>query len=361
MTLSVDIAASPGDFSLEIRFDSGGRVTSLFGRSGSGKTTLINLIAGLGKPDRGRIAIDGTVLLDTAVGIDLPPRRRRVGYVFQEARLFPHMSVKSNLLYGYRRVPEEERWADPALVIDLLGVGPVLQRRPAGLSGGEAQRVAIGRALLASPRLVLMDEPLASLDAGRKEELLPYLERLRDEMKVPIVYVSHTVDEVVRLADTVVLIDSGRVIASGPVNDVFSRLDLRPYTGRFEASVILRARVTGRDDAGGVTVLKHGGGQLKVPALPHPVGAEVRVRVRARDVALAVGEIGNLSIRNRLTASVAEIGALDDAIVEVRLDVAGDPLIARVTRDAIAALDLAPGSKVTALIKSTAIDNRDDD
>ncbi len=361
MTLSVDIRSTPGDFSLDVRFDSNGPVTSLFGRSGSGKTTLINLIAGLGKPDRGRIAIDDTILLDTAAGIDLPPHRRRVGYVFQEARLFPHMSVRSNLFYGYRRVPEKERWADPTLIIDLLGVGPVLQRRPAGLSGGERQRVAIGRALLASPRLVLMDEPLASLDAGRKDEVLPYLERLRDEMKVPIVYVSHTVDEVVRLADTVVLIDGGQVIASGPVNDVFSRLDLRPYTGRFEASVILRARVINHDAVGRVTVLEHGGGELRVPALPHPTGTEVRVRVRARDVALAVGEIGNLSIRNRLAASVVEIGAPDGAIVEVRLDVAGDPLIARVTRDAVAALDLAPGRQVTALIKSTAIDNRSDD
>jgi len=244
-------------------------------------------------------------------------------------------------------------------VVDLLGIAGLLDRRPADLSGGEKQRVAIGRALLASPRLLLMDEPLASLDAQRKAEILPYIERLRDDMKLPIVYVSHAVEEVARLADTLVLLADGKVAAAGSVNDVFARLELRPLTGQFEASVVLTARIIANDAAGGTTVLDHPGGRLSVALLPQPTGARARLRVRARDVALAIGPIGNLSIRNRLAGTVAEIAG-SGPVVEVRLDIAGEPLIARITREAARALDLKIGQPVTALIKSTAFDRLDD-
>ena len=356
MTLRVAVRKAMDSFTLDAGFASDGRVTALFGPSGSGKTTLVNLIAGLARPDEGAIAIDGTVLVDTARGIDVPPHRRRIGYVFQEGRLFPHISVRGNLLYGRRFSPRRDRWGSLEQVVDLLGIGGLLARRPATLSGGEKQRVAIGRALLASPRLLLMDEPLASLDEARKAEILPYIERLRDEMRLPIVYVSHALEEVARLADTIVLLAGGRSVAAGPINDILARLDLRPFTGQAEASVVLTAQVVGHDAEAGVTVLAHPAGRLYVPLSDAPAGSTVRVRVRARDVALAVGDPGLISIRNRLAATVAEIAVGPPPIVEIRLDIAGDPLVANVTRDAARALDLAVGRSVTALIKSVAFD-----
>jgi molybdate transport system ATP-binding protein len=356
MTLDVDIEANAGDFTLTAAFKSDGQVTALFGRSGAGKTTLVNLIAGLAKPKRGHIRLDDGALVDTASRINVPAHKRGVGYVFQEGRLFPHLSVRGNLDYGRRfgrggGAPLDE-------IADLLDIAPLLDRRPADLSGGEKQRVAIGRALLANPRLLLMDEPLASLDQRLKGEILPYIERLRDEMRLPIVYVSHAVEEVARLADTLVLLDGGRVIAAGSVNDVFGRLDLRAHTGAFEASVVLHARIAERSAA--ATVLDHPAGRISVGGMSGAVGTPVRLRVRARDVALAVGEPGNLSIRNRLMATIAEIGRVDEQTVEVKLNAGGEPLIARITPGAAEALALKVGQPVTALIKSTAFDRLDD-
>ena len=213
MSFDVDVEARAGDFALAVTFTAAAGLTALFGPSGAGKTSVLNMIAGVLKPSRGRIVVEGAVLFDSEQGINLAPNRRRVGYVFQDARLFPHMSVEHNLLYGYGLTPAEARYARPDHVTALLGLGPLLARRPSALSGGEQQRVAIGRALLASPKLLLMDEPLASLDAPRKEEILPYVERLRDEMRIPILYVTHSEAEVRRLAGAVVKIAGGRVIA----------------------------------------------------------------------------------------------------------------------------------------------------
>ena len=241
MTIAVDVTRRAGAFTLAADFTSEGRVTALFGRSGAGKTTLVNLVAGLIRPDAGRIAIDGETLVDTERGIDLPAHRRRIGYVFQESRLFPHLSVRSNLLYGRRLTPRAHRWGSLAATVDLLGIGHLLSRRPAGLSGGERQRVALGRALLASPRLLLLDEPLAALDEARKADLLPYIERLRDEMRLPILYVSHSIDEVARIADTMVVLADGKAVASGTVADILARTDLRPFTGQAEASAVITA------------------------------------------------------------------------------------------------------------------------
>jgi len=360
MTLSVNVTRTVGDFTLAADFASAGRLTALFGRSGAGKTTLVNLIAGLLRPDSGSIRLDDTVLVDTANGINVPTHKRGIGYVFQEGRLFPHLSVKGNLAYG-RGFARTRGAGGPSFddVVALLGIDALLARRPADLSGGEKQRVAIGRALLANPRILLMDEPLAALDHGRRAEILPYIERLRDEMRLPIVYVSHAVEEVARLADTLVLLADGRVVASGTVNAVFGRLDLRPYTGQFEASVVLNGRIVDHDESAGITFVDHAGGRLSVPRMAGAVGAPARLRVRARDVALAVGEPGNLSIRNRLAATVAEIAPGEGDAVEVRLDVGGDPLIARITRRAAKALGLTVGQPVVALIKSTAFDSLD--
>jgi molybdate transport system ATP-binding protein len=361
MTLIVDVERTAGGFPLAVRFTSDGQVTALFGKSGAGKTTLVSLIAGLLRPDRGRIALDDTVLVDTAAGIDVPAHRRGVGYVFQEGRLFPHLSVRGNLLYGQRFAHRRQAAASLDEVTALLGIRTLLERRPADLSGGEKQRIAIGRALLASPRLLLMDEPLASLDEERKNEILPYIERLRDELRLPIVYVSHAVEEVARLADTVVVLAGGRSVMAGGANEVFGRLDLGNLAGSFEPGTVLHARIAAQDPAGGATLLEHPAGQLSVSYRPGAVGAPVRLRVRARDVALAVGEPGLLSIRNRMAATVTEIAAPDGHGVDVKLDVGGEALVARITRSAVVALGLEVGRPVVALIKSTAFDRPQSD
>jgi molybdate transport system ATP-binding protein len=355
--LSVAVRHRFGSFVLDAAFDSAGGLTALFGRSGAGKTSLINAIAGLLRPERGRIIVDGAVLTDTERGVFVPARRRRIGYVFQEGRLFPHLTVRQNLLYGSWFAPKSGAADEVDRVIDLLGIGALLQRRPAHLSGGEKQRVAIGRALLARPRLLVMDEPLASLDEARKTEILPYIERLRDEASVPIVYVSHQVAEVARLATTLVVLSEGRVAAIGPTEAIMGRIDLFPLTGRAEAGAILATRVAGHDPAFGLTTLRAAAGELRVPHLDLPVGAALRVRIRARDVMIALQPPEGLSALNVLPGIVAEIGRTDGPIVEMRLDCAGEALIARLTRRSVETLGLAPGRPVYAVIKSIAFDH----
>jgi molybdate transport system ATP-binding protein len=356
--LEVDIEHRLGSFELDIRFRSGRGLTALFGRSGSGKTSVVNVIAGLVRPERGRVVIEGSVLIDTEHRISVPAHRRRVGYVFQEDRLFPHLTVRQNLLFG--------RWfaVGPALasrlddVVNLLGIGALLDRRPGRLSGGEKQRVAIGRALLASPRLLLMDEPLASLDARRKDEILPYIERLRDQAGVPIVYVSHAVAEVTRLANTIVLISDGRVRASGPLQEVMGRAELYPIAGRFEAGAVLAVRVVAHDDRWGLTELAGTFGTLTVARLPTPVGAALRVRIRARDVILAASPPTGISALNVLRGRVEALVPIEDAALEVQLRLGNERLLARVTRRSGSTLGLAPGCEVLAVIKTVAIDRR---
>ncbi|MCX5515671.1 molybdenum ABC transporter ATP-binding protein [Kaistia algarum] len=355
MTLRVDVRKRLGTFALDMRFEASGGLTALFGPSGSGKTTLVNLIAGLIAPDDGVIVLDGRVLADTASGIFLRPPKRRIGYVFQEGRLFPHLSVRANLTYGRWLTPKARRWGDVDAIVDLLAIGHLLARWPRDLSGGEKQRVAIGRALLSSPECLLMDEPLAALDGARKAEILPFIERLRDEMKLPIVYVSHSVDEVARLADQVVRIEGGRVAASGPVGEIFAAID---SDGDFEAGAVLTATVSAEPERDGLSRLDHPAGPLLVPHVGKPAGSRVRLRIRSRDVTLAVGEPGRLSVRNRLNATVLEIAERSPPDVAVRLDIGGEPLVARITRDAARELELAPGLSVTVLVKAVALEER---
>ncbi|MFO1185125.1 MAG: molybdenum ABC transporter ATP-binding protein [Bauldia sp.] len=356
MRLAVSVRKQLGAFAVDADFASDDGVIALFGRSGAGKTSIVSMIAGLLKPDSGRIAIGETPLFDSAAGLNVPAYRRRIGYVFQEGRLFPHLSVRSNLLYGHRLARKADRLLKLDQVVALLGIEPLLRRRPEALSGGEKQRVAIGRALLSAPRLLLLDEPLASLDAERRNEILPYLERLRDEMRLPMVLVSHAIPEVARLADRVAFIADGKIVAQGSVDDVFSRLDLKPLVGDFEASSLLTARIVVHDLKLGVTRLEHPAGTLSVPLIKGAAGSHVRVRVRSRDVSVVVGEVGRLSIRNRLAATVLEIAEAEPPAVDLRLNVGGQRLLARITRDALADLGLAAGQKVTALIKSIALD-----
>lgn len=358
MSVAVDIRHRLGDFNLAVRFESRGRLTALFGRSGAGKTSLVNIIAGLIRPDHGRISVDGETLVDTESGIFLPRHRRRVGYVFQEGRLFPHLSVRRNLLYGQWFTPRAQRYETLERIVELLGIGPLLERRPGSLSGGEKQRVAIGRALLASPRLLLMDEPLASLDEGRKTEILPYIERLRDEIRVPIVYVSHSVPEVTRLATTLVVLSDGKLVASGDAAEVMGRLDLFPLTGRYEAGALIETRIAAHDTVYGLTVLQSSAGELRVPQIDLPLGAALRVHVRARDVMIGLKAPEQLSALNVLAGHVAEIGPASGTIVDVKLDLHGTALLARVTRLTVDRLGLQPGKPVFAVIKSIALDRR---
>jgi molybdate transport system ATP-binding protein len=355
--LEVAIEHHLGEFRLAVEFHTAGGLTALFGRSGAGKTSVVNAIAGLIRPERGRIVIDGAVLTDTAQRVFVPAHRRRVGYVFQEGRLFPHLTVRHNLLYGRRFALGPKSAAEVDQVVDLLGIGQLLTRRPANLSGGEKQRVAIGRALLAQPRLLVMDEPLASLDEGRKAEIMPYIERLRDETKIPIVYVSHSIPEVARLANTLVVLSEGTVAAIGAPAEIMGRLDLFPLTGRAEAGAILNTVVAGDDARFGLTVLRAAAGELRVPRLDLSAGAALRVRIRARDVMIALAPPEGLSALNVLPGTIAELGRGDGPIVEIRLDCAGEPLIARLTRRSVETLGLAPGRRVYAVIKSIAFDH----
>lgn len=355
--LEVAVRKRQGDFHLDSEFACPAQgIVALFGRSGSGKTTLVNALAGLVRPEVGRIAVQNDVLFDAAKGIDLPPERRRLGYVFQEGRLFPHYSVRGNLKYGLKRVPHGDRRIGFDRVVDLLGLEPLLARRPHDLSGGEKQRVALGRALLANPRLLLMDEPLASLDQPRKEEVLPFIERLRDELAVPIVYVTHAMEEIVRLADSMVLLDEGRVAAVGPVEEVTARLELRPLTGRYEAGAALAAEVAGHDAADGLTELAFAGGRLLVPALQLEIGQQLRVRIRARDVALALTPPPSASFLNVLPGTVSEIGVDSGPMLDLSVDVGGATVWARVSQRSRRRLGIALGTPVYALIKAVAID-----
>lgn len=358
--LSARFRRRRGDFELDVGFElpSAG-VAALFGPSGCGKTTAANLIAGLLRPDDGRLAIGDEVLFDSARGIDVPAERRGLGYVFQEARLFPHLSVEANLRYGLRRAAHDgQRFAFDD-VVALLGLGPLLARRPHQLSGGERQRVALGRALLAQPRLLVLDEPLASLDAGHRGEILPYLTSLRDAYSVPMVYVSHTIDEVVRLATHVVLVARGRVVATGPVDEVFSRADLRAHTGRrFEASSIVDATVVSHRPDWHLTDVTLGAARFSVPAVDAPPGTRLRLRIRAREVALAHSEPADSSIGGRLPGRVAEIVPRDGPYAEVRVDVGGASVWALVTRHSVDRLGLAIGMPIWCLVKTVALDNR---
>ncbi len=358
MTLDIDIERRLGDFSLTARFRAEGGLTAIFGHSGAGKSTLINLIAGLIDPHRGRIVVGGRVLFDSARGINIPVARRRIGYVFQDGLLLPHLTVRQNLGYGRWFTPRHERFAKIDAVVDLLGIAPILDRRPASLSGGERQRVAIGRALLASPHLLLMDEPLASLDGPRKEEILPYIQRLRDERRVPIVYVSHALAEVARLATTLVLMSGGQAVATGPAADILGRVDLFPLTGRVEAGTLVETTVAYHESDYALTVLDTPAGPIRVPQIDAAPGTGARIRIHARDVTLALRRPEGVSALNVLPGIVAEIGLGDGSMVDLRLDCAGTTVIARLTRKSVAELRLTPGTAVYALFKTVAFERQ---
>ncbi len=358
MTLSVVLRHDFPDLALTIDFRApASGITVLFGRSGCGKTSVVLAVAGLLAADHCRIEVGGRVLTDTTGKIFVAPESRRIGLVFQDARLFPHMNVATNLRYGERRAPIDAiQTIGFDDVVELLGLARLLGRRPHSLSGGERQRVAIGRALLSRPRLLAMDEPLASLDAERRSEILPYLLRLRKTLDLPILYVTHALEEAARLADTLVLIRSGRVLEAGRPADLLWRADL-PFARRDEAAAVLDATVVCHQPTRQLSEIEAGGRRFLVPLLEAPPGTQLRLRIPAREVILAATKPAGISVHNVIPGVVRSI--VDDparhaAMVEVALD--GEGLLARITPDAVARLGLAPGSSVLALVKSMAIE-----
>jgi molybdate transport system ATP-binding protein len=359
MSADISLRHAQGAFVLDAAFrvEAPG-VTALFGHSGAGKSTIIHAIAGLIKPDDGKIVIEGETLLDTERGVFVPAHQRRMGVVFQDARLFPHMNVKSNLVFGARRAEATANESEFAAVVALLGLEQLLVRKPRTLSGGERSRIALGRALLMRPRALLLDEPLAALDSARKNEILPYLERVRDEAKIPILYVSHSMDEVARLADRIVVLHEGKVQAQGSLFDVTSNLDLIGGGAQLPGS-ILEAVVSSHDGAHALTELSVADETLVVPALNRKAGEKVRVRIDAADVMLALTRPDGISANNVLKAAVAELRPGSGPYEDVLLSVGEAHLIARITRRSAERLKLRAGLEVFAVIKSVTVGGRE--
>jgi molybdate transport system ATP-binding protein len=373
--LKADLLKRRDGFTLRAQFEAPTPgVVALFGRSGCGKTTLVDLISGLLEPDEGIIQLNGTVLTDTRSGIAVPVERRRIGYVFQDPRLFPHFTVLGNLLYGRKRAaaagPAAPAAATPAVpssaaapgatqsvsleeIVALLGIESLLKRRPHELSGGERQRVSLGRALLSQPSLLLLDEPLAALDAARREEVLPYLEALRDRLSIPMVYVSHQFEEVLRLATHVVVMDAGSVIAQGSLNEVSLAPELRAIVGPDAVGAVLDGKVLSVDSERGMADLRLGSGVFRVSIREARVGSLVRIQVLARDIILATQPTQGLSVRNSLEGRIVALAndGQDEAVL-VTVDIGGATLLSRVTHEAVDALGLRAGLHVWALVKA---------
>jgi molybdate transport system ATP-binding protein len=356
MTVECAIRHSFDAFEFDVAFSverSG--ITTLFGPSGVGKTTIVNAIAGLFRPTQGRIVLGGEVVFDSATGVFVPPSARGAATVFQDSRLFPHMNVKDNLLFGWRRAKTRAAQSEIDRVLNLLGLAVLLERRPAKLSGGEKSRVALGRALLASPRLLLLDEPLAALDASRKAEIMPYLERLRDDARIPMIYVTHSLDEVTRLADNLIVLKQGRIVAQGSVFDLLPSIEIETLGREGAYGAIFPARVS-EHRGDGLTALAFDGGVLMVPQIDRPVGAPLRVRLRAEDIMLAQSEPLAISANNIIPGIVAAVRNTGRTHADVQLICGNTKLVARITQASAARLAIAPGQSLFAVIKSVIVD-----
>lgn len=342
-----------GDFSLDVDLTIPGQgITALFGPSGCGKTTLLRAIAGLDQHPGGKLKVSDAIWQDEQRF--LPPHKRPIGYVFQENRLFSHLSVEKNLEYGFKRLPQSERRVPVNDIIELMNLSSLLQRRPDGLSGGEKQRVAIGRALAVSPRLLLMDEPLAALDREHKQEILPYIESMSRQLQIPVLYVSHSTDEVARLADSLILLEQGQVSATGPIGELLTRLDL-PLSQTDDAESLVEAQVAQHDDTYNLTYVDFPGGRFTVPRKTIPPGNAVRLRILARDVSLTLHQQTQTSILNIFPAVIDDIQEKSEAQVTVKLMLGDAPILARITKKSAALLDIHPGKSVYAQVKSVAL------
>jgi len=356
--IDVRLKRAYAGFNLDVDLNLPGRgVTALYGHSGSGKTTCLRCIAGLERAEQGFIRINDEIWQDSANGIFVPPHKRALGYVFQEASLFPHLSVLANLQFGLKRIAKSQRRVDMAQATELLGIGHLLERHPQHLSGGERQRVGIARAVLTSPKLLLMDEPLAALDSQRKSEILPYLQRLHDELDIPLLYVSHAQDEVARLADHLVLLSEGKALASGPIGETLARLDL-PMAMGDDAGVIIEGQVSAYDAEYQFLSLQLPATDMsiRVTHAPMAVGQALRCKVHARDISLTLHNSEVSSILNRLPVTVVSEQSADNAAhVLIRLDAGGTPLLARITRYSRDQLGIHPGQSLWAQIKAVAV------
>lgn len=352
MTLAINVRHRLGNFHLDADVKSEGGVTALFGRSGSGKTSLVKIVAGLIRPDHGKLVFDDETLVDTDKRLFVRMHRRRFGYVFQEGRLFPHLSVRQNLNYGSWFAGRKPSTAEYKRTVEMLGIEALVDRRPDGLSGGEKQRVAIGRALLSAPKLLLMDEPLAALDDERKTEILPYLKRLRDETAMPIIYVSHSVAEVAQLADTVVMMREGRVEAVGSPSEILSL----PGADRREAGAVLSGVVQHFDDVYGLATIALSAATLTVPSPNATVGQRVRIHIPERDVLIATQRPEGLSALNILEGSVVSVEHENQGTARIKIRTGEDTILARITTLSVDRLDLVAGKPVFAVLKSVSME-----
>ena len=356
--LSVNISQAFGSFRLETQFEvEEGSITAIFGKSGAGKTSTINAIAGLTRPDVGVIQIGNTTLFDQNLRINLPIYKRQIGYVFQDDRLFPHMTVRNNLIYGTPKNRDVANSLNLTDITGLLELAPLLERRPRTLSGGEKQRVAIGRALLSNPKLLLMDEPLASIDVQHRFEILPFIQRVREKTGITIIYVTHALEEVIFIADQIILLSEGRVTAQGTVEEIMSRLDLHPMTSRFDAGAVISAIYSGYDREFDLGELSFDGGTLRIAGLNAEIGIHLRAHIRARDVSLMLDKPKDTSVLNVFKGELIEIRHEDGPQLDLLINI-GTPLIARITRKSLNDLNLDIGSKVYAMIKAVAIDRK---
>lgn len=346
-----------GKFELDaaFRIDRPG-IAALFGPSGAGKSTIADAICGLLRPDHGRVEIADQIMFDSEAGVFEPPRRRRIGYVFQDARLFPHMSVDDNLRFGWRRAPVRADAREFSRIVEMLGLGDLLSRRPRALSGGEKSRVALGRALLSSPHLLVLDEPLAALDAARKAEILPWLENLRDHAGLPMIYVTHAIDEVARLADTLIILRDGKVAAQGTAFDILPDLEFTALTGAQPLGAVFGGSVSAHRD--GLSEITFAGGTVVVPRLSQPIGRPLRVRLRSEDVMLALEEPRAISANNVLPAKVVAMRRVDEGHADIQLACGPTKLVARITAASLARLEIKTGMMLFAIVKSVTVDSR---
>jgi len=353
--IDLHVVRKQGQFTIQAEFHRPANgVTALFGPSGAGKTSIVNMVAGLSQPDDGHIIINERRLFDRRNRINLPPEKRRIGYIFQDGRLLPHLSVRTNLTYGMHLTPAAKRFIHLDQVVDLLGIGHLLKRRPAGLSGGEKQRVAIGRALLTSPDLLLMDEPLASLDQARKHEVLPFIQRLCREFSLPVLYVSHSMEEIINLADHLVVLEQGRIKAAGTMEALMGRPDLSHLLGRDDFGSVINTIVTQNADKHGLIHLNFPGGTLKVPQLTAAPGSSLRVQIPAHNVGIALQPPIQTSYQNIFSGVIESISRESGPFVDLSINI-GCPLLARVTSSARTQLGLHNGQRVYALVKSVNI------